>query len=111
MAIAGGPCISAKRDFILGVHGPNDQYKIALYTPRANIAPWTQVYSPDGEVPDGNGYQRGGRILAGFQCGIDGTVGFDNPSEREFMVLALDLSRKRRQARRERILKALDVYA
>lgn len=38
-------------------------------------------------------------------------VGFDNPSERELMVLALDLSRKRRQRRRQRILEALRVHA
>lgn len=74
MAIVGGTCVSAKRDFLLGVHGPNDQYRIALYTARAHLGPWTPTYTPDGEVESGNGYQRGGQVLAGYQCGLDGDV-------------------------------------
>lgn len=74
MAIVGGTCTAAKRDFLLGVHGPNDVYKIALYGPMAVLGPMTDTYTPHGEVT-AKGYERGGKVLTGYQCGIDQNVG------------------------------------
>lgn len=70
MAISGGTCATAKRDFLLGVHGANDVYKLALYTASASLNPATETYTPQGEVA-GGGYERGGKVLTGYQCGID----------------------------------------
>ncbi len=74
MAIVGGTCLTAKRDFLLGVHAPNDTYKMALYGSMAMLSPMTEAYTSHGEVT-GKGYTRGGNVLTGYQCGIDEDVG------------------------------------
>lgn len=71
--IVSGLCTAAKRDFLMGVHTPSDEYRIALYTARADLSPATTVYTAVGEV-SGPGYVRGGQPLVGYRCGIDGGV-------------------------------------
>lgn len=71
--IASGLCSSAKLGFLTGVHQPGDVYRVALYTQAANIGPFTEEYTPDGEVR-GSGYQAGGLVLTGYQAGLDGIV-------------------------------------
>lgn len=71
--IISGMCLMAKRDFLMGIHAPGDTYKIALYTKDADVSPSTQAYTPNGEVI-AQGYERGGKVLQGYQCGLDGTT-------------------------------------
>src|SRR5687767_6386509 len=63
----------AKRDFLMGIHTPHDEYKMALYRAEAVLSPATQVYTPAGEI-SGKGYERGGKRVQGYQCGLDGTT-------------------------------------
>lgn len=65
--IKDGLCIGALRDFIMGVHQPQDTYMVALYAPRATIGPRTTTYTTEGEV-SGRGYRAGGVPLSGYQC-------------------------------------------
>ena len=66
---------SAKREFLMGVHQPEDIYKIALYTGKAKLDWLTQKYSPEHEVK-GLGYKAGGQILQGYVCDEDGMGAF-----------------------------------
>jgi hypothetical protein len=62
----------AKLDFLRGLHQPADEYKIALYTDRADLGDETQKYSAAEEVR-GQGYTAGGSRLQGYKAGlIDG---------------------------------------
>jgi hypothetical protein len=71
MAIISGLCLIAKRDFLMGVHAPTDQYRVALYRQDASLSPdRTTTYTPQGEV-QGEGYQPGGQALSGYQCILD----------------------------------------
>lgn len=70
MPIISGLCVGAKRDFLMGVHQPGDEYKVALYTASAVLNPSMPSYTPQGEVAT-PGYDPGGRALKGYVCGID----------------------------------------
>ena len=81
MAILSGMCIQAKRDFLMGVHRPEDKYKLALYSASAHLNPLTTTYTTEGEI-SGKGYERGGQLLAGYVCEIDGAsavLGWQTP--------------------------------
>lgn len=73
--IQGGWTAQAKLDFLMGVHQPNDVYKIALYTGNANLGPLTKTYTTSGEVK-GKGYQAGGKILEGYRADMEGLSAF-----------------------------------
>lgn len=71
--ITSGLCVSAKLDFLKGVHQPGDQYKMALYTAAANLSPLsTTAYTSAGEVQT-KGYQAGGMPLTGIEYVTAGT--------------------------------------
>lgn len=78
--ITSGICVGAKRDFLRGVHRPEDIYKVALYSPSATLNPFTADYLVEGEVK-GSGYEKGGLILEGYTCDVDGTTGYLNWSK------------------------------
>lgn len=82
MAIISGLCLIAKRDFLMGVHTPTDQYRVALYQQDAQLSPGqTNTYTPNKEVV-GEGYQAGGQVLSGYQCIIDqgvAVMGWSSP--------------------------------
>ncbi len=71
MAVTAGLCCSAKLDFLTGVHQPGDRYKLALYTPAANLTPYDTEYTKQDEVK-GQGYVAGGADLAGYNASLDG---------------------------------------
>lgn len=74
--------IQAKQDFLLGVHGSTDTYKLALYTGKATLSEKTDAYSPINEVV-GEGYQPGGKNLDGHSVSEDGgfaILSFKTPS-------------------------------
>jgi hypothetical protein len=78
--ITQGIALSAKQAFLIGLHQPNDQYKIALYRTDAKIGPELQKYTPNGEI-SGNMYEAGGIKLSGFKTGVAGKsawVSFDD---------------------------------
>lgn len=62
MAITDARCNAYKLDLLNGVHQPDDEYKLALYTDAAALDKWTKAYSPEGEV-QGGGYPAGGLVL------------------------------------------------
>ena len=69
--IAQGIALQAKRDFLIGLHQPGDDYRLALYTKSATITPELQNYTEQGEVK-GPGYAAGGVKLTGFKTGAIG---------------------------------------
>lgn len=71
MAILGGTCVGAKRDFLATM--ARDVFKLALYTDAAMLNPQTQIYTPQGEVV-AQGYDRGGKVLTGLHIGLDQDV-------------------------------------
>jgi hypothetical protein len=73
MAIISGITAMAKKCFLKGEYSPDDTYKIALYSAGAVLSPLTDTYTPTGEV-SGQNYQRGGQVLEGYQCGVDGVT-------------------------------------
>ena len=73
--IAQGIALSAKRAFLLGIHQPNDEYRLALYTKNATIGPELESYTTNGEV-NGQGYTKGGVKLTGFRSGMIGKNAF-----------------------------------
>ena len=76
-----GVCVSAWRDFLMGVHQPADEYKVALYGVNATLSPNTEFYSPNGEVT-APGYVAGGKVLTGYACTTDkgmAVLGWRNP--------------------------------
>lgn len=81
MTITSGICVKAKLGFVTGVHQPGDQYMVALYSPAAQLSPFTEIYTPVGEV-EGQGYKAGGLLLTGYKAATDGTaavVTWDSP--------------------------------
>ncbi len=52
-----------------GIHLPQHEYFLALYTDDAELDPSTMAYTPDGEVM-GQGYQAGGKMLEGRKVNI-----------------------------------------
>ena len=66
--IKAGLCKTAKRDFLAGVHQPDDTYCIALYGSDADVTPETRQYAASGEA-SGVGYDRGGQVLRGYVSG------------------------------------------
>lgn len=74
MSIQGGWVNAVKRDFLRGVHQPEDVYKMALYHSASNLGQWTEFYETQGEV-EGKGYTAGGRALEGYKCELSGSVG------------------------------------
>jgi hypothetical protein len=73
--ITHGISLSAKQSFLLGLHQPNDIYKIALYKKDAKIGPELKHYTGSGEV-SGKGYSAGGIELKGFNSGTVGKSAF-----------------------------------
>ncbi len=73
--IIGGWCGSFKKDILMGVHRPEDVYKIALYDGAANLNALTSDYSKTNEVK-GKGYSAGGVTLEGYSCEQEGTSAF-----------------------------------
>lgn len=71
MSISPGLCVSAKLDFVTGVHQRGDTYKIALFTPQANLTPLITEYSKENEVK-GQGYVAGGAVLTGYDAVTEG---------------------------------------
>lgn len=72
--IQGGWVNAVKRDFLRGVHQPEDVYKLALYTSSADLSAWTEFYTTKGEV-QAKGYTAGGRALEGYMAELEGSVG------------------------------------
>ena len=85
MAIKQGLCISARLDFLTGVHEPGDAYVIALYTSVAEISPMTKSFTAKGEVR-GAGYEPGGKLLSGWRCGVEGTTAWINWDDPEWVA-------------------------
>ena len=73
--ITQGISLSAKQAFLIGMHQPNDTYKLALYTRKAIIGPELERYTENGEVTSA-GYPKGGIELKGFKNGIANKIAF-----------------------------------
>lgn len=73
--IEAGMVNRAKADFLRGVHQPTDDYRIALYTDRADLTCDTAKYTAAEEVR-GQGYTAGGNKLQGYRNGVVGSTGF-----------------------------------
>jgi hypothetical protein len=66
--ISSGLCVSAKCEFLQGIHQPSDDYRIALYTKAADLSfLTTTTYVTAGEV-QAKGYVPGGKSLEGYIC-------------------------------------------
>jgi hypothetical protein len=84
MAIQQGITTSFKQEMLQAVQNlVSDTLYMALYTGYATLGPDTTVYTPENEVPDGNGYTVGGQQLTGVSVNTDYTTGlvyvsFDN---------------------------------
>jgi hypothetical protein len=63
-------CIAMKLDVLRGLHQPDDDYRMALYTDAAILDETTSRYSSAGEAV-GQGYEAGGRPLTGIQYGLE----------------------------------------
>jgi len=59
----------------MGVHRPEDIYKIALYDGNAHLNALTTQYTTNSEVR-GKGYKSGGATLEGYSCGQEGTSAY-----------------------------------
>lgn len=57
--------ISAKREFLEGVHARGDVFKVALFNKKAKLDEKTTQYSTTNEMT-GKGYEAGGLILSGY---------------------------------------------
>lgn len=53
-------------EILQGIHTPDDQYRIALYTADADLTADTDAYTTDGEVVNAPGYFAGGQVLTGY---------------------------------------------
>jgi hypothetical protein len=73
--IASAICDSFKKEILDGVHQPDDNYKVALYSKDAGLGPATTSYTDAGEVK-GQGYAHGGIALSGRKCGSEGSVAY-----------------------------------
>jgi hypothetical protein len=71
------------QELLGGIHDfDTDEFRIALYTASASLGTATTVYSTTNELPEGNGYSRGAKILTGAAIGINAHkayVDFNNP--------------------------------
>ena len=75
-----GLCVSAKAEFLSGVHQLADRYVMALYDASADIGPQTTHYATQGEV-QGRGYRTGGVTLRNPRVWTDqdcGCLTFDS---------------------------------
>jgi hypothetical protein len=81
MAITQAVCSSFKAELLAGVHNLSasggDTFKIALFTPEANINSSTTVYAAFGEVV-GTGYTAGGATLTSLGIAAAGTTAYFN---------------------------------
>lgn len=68
MAIVQAACNSFKQELFEGLHQPEDEYRIALYTSEADLDADTTTYTTVGEVV-GDGYTAGGEVLQGYTPG------------------------------------------
>lgn len=57
-------CDSYKSEILAGVHGVDDEYRVALYSEEASLGRFTERYTPAGEA-EGEGYEAGGIALSG----------------------------------------------
>jgi hypothetical protein len=90
MAIATGLANSFKLEILTGIHAPEDEYKIALYTSAANLGASTGTYTATGEA-SGEGYTAGGKALTGYQASSASGVAFldfDSPSWADATITA-----------------------
>lgn len=82
--------VSAKKEFLQGIHSATDIYKIALYTGKAKLGKTTAEYSSVNEA-EGKGYEAGGKVLAGYQVSEDkekAILSFANPTWENASVTA-----------------------
>lgn len=72
--------LSAKREFLEGIHARGDVYKVALYNKKAKLSEKTSQYSAANEA-EGKGYEAGGLVLTGYTITEENspTLGFNNP--------------------------------
>jgi hypothetical protein len=70
--IAPGTAISFYYDLARSLFQPMDEYRIALYSDKANLSPMTEKYTTDGEVIGAPGYTAGGQVLTGMTVVMDG---------------------------------------
>lgn len=73
--IEAGMTNRAKADFLKGVHQPTDEYRMALYSDRADLSCDTAKYTAAEEVR-GQGYTPGGQKLQGYKCGLSGNCAY-----------------------------------
>lgn len=75
-----GVCISYLVELALATHQVTDEYKIALYSPDADLSEATRKYTTEGECV-GDGYVRGGVSIKAkvFQDGRSVCIGFSDP--------------------------------
>ena len=71
-----GLCVSAKRDFLAGVHQLGDTYRMALYGQGCELTPATTHYTDKGEVIGSKGYRRGGVDLRNPKVWNDSNAGY-----------------------------------
>ncbi|HEY1964481.1 MAG TPA: hypothetical protein VGG59_06100 [Acidobacteriaceae bacterium] len=74
--IASAICNSFKREMLDGIHEPDDNYKVALFTKDATLGPATTSYAGQAGEVKGPGYTPGGMALSGRRCGLDGNAGY-----------------------------------
>lgn len=82
--------LSAKQEFLQGIHLAGDEYKIALFTAKANLDETTSKYSGANEIAS-EGYEKGGLILSGYSVSIDrGTaiLSFKSPTWVKASIIA-----------------------
>jgi hypothetical protein len=81
--ITAGVCDSFVLESLTGgVHAPDDEYRMALYSSAANVNPQTTRYSSGGEI-NAMGYVTGGVELQNRRTGLvnsDAWMNFDNPT-------------------------------
>lgn len=68
--ITHGGCVSYTREMFEGIHRPNHEYKLALFTSKADLNRNTTTYTGQAGESEGLGYTAGGVTLYGFSTGI-----------------------------------------
>jgi hypothetical protein len=86
-------CDSFNRELLaMAPHRPEDFYKIALYSPAANLSALTTTYSAIDEVSENGDYIAGGQALVGFTVGLDGETAYltwrTNPRWKQVTIAA-----------------------
>jgi len=71
VAVTPGVTLAGKLAFITGDHRKEDVYRLALFSPAANLNAYTECYSKQDECK-GQGYVSGGQALAGYEASIEG---------------------------------------